>query len=206
MLLFPVMLGAQPYPTAQGNPLHPLPKACWPEALLVGRDTNYAALPCASLDVLPIGMRVQVECTLERLRRGGWSPRVFETVRSDRRQRYLYSYGRTRPGKKVTNVATAATGFHHWGLAVDVIDAKKQWSNPRFFQWLAQHAEACGLVAGAFWKSFPDAPHIQFAAIESMSRAPAWVRRYQREGQRDSLWARLGAGRPAPIAPVTMRR
>lgn len=182
--------------TADGNPFHVLPKACWPEHLLVGRDTAFAAIPCNSLDVLPVGMRRQVDCTLDKMRAGGWSVRVFETYRSDRRQRYLYSYGRTRPGAKVTNVATAQTGFHYWTLAVDVIDAKKLWNaNPRFWHWLGQHAESCGLVAGAFWRRFPDRPHIQYAAWESASQRPAWVKRLQAEGKRDSLLLRLGATR-----------
>jgi len=182
--------------TPDGNPFHVLPKACWPEQFLVGRDTAFASFPCNSLDVLPVGVRRQVDCTLDRMRAGGWSPRVFETYRSDRRQRYLYSYGRTRPGAKVTNVATAQMGFHYWTLGADVIDAKKLWNaNPKFWYWLGQHANACGLVAGAFWKRFPDQPHIQYAAWESASKRPAWVRRLQAEGKRDSLLLRLGATR-----------
>jgi hypothetical protein len=176
------------------QPSSALPKPCWPEERLVGRDTAYASFPCNSLAVLPPGMRRQVDCTLNRMRAGGWSPRVFETYRSDRRQRYLYSYGRTRPGAKVTNVATAQTGFHYWTLGADVIDARKLWAaSPQFWYWLGQHANACGLVAGAFWKSFPDRPHIQYAAWESASQRPAWVRRLQAEGKRDSLLLRLGA-------------
>ncbi len=182
-----------PSPVA-AQPSTALPKPCWPEEALHGRDTAFASFPCNSLDVLPVGVRRQVDCTLDKMRAGGWSPRVFETYRSDRRQRYLYSYGRTRPGAKVTNVATAQTGFHYWTLGADVIDAKKLWNaNPKFWYWLGQHAESCGLVAGAFWKSFPDRPHVQFAAWESASKRPAWVRRLQAEGKRDSLLLRLGA-------------
>lgn len=170
------------------------PTPCTPRAQLHGRDTLLAILPCKSLDVLPPGMRAQVDCTLGKMKAGGWNATVFETFRSDERQRFLYSYGRTRPGRKVTNVATAATGLHYWTLAVDVVDAKKAWNaSPRFWHWLGIHAESCGLVAGAFWKSFPDQPHIQFAAWESASKRPAWVRRLQAEGKRDSLLLRLGA-------------
>jgi hypothetical protein len=80
--------------------------------------------------------------------------------------------------------------------AADVIDAKKLWNaNPQFWYWLGQHAESCGLVAGAFWKRLPDQPHIQFAAWESASQRPAWVKRLQAEGKRDSLLHRLGATR-----------
>jgi hypothetical protein len=192
-LLAAISLPAQPAQrTADGRPL---PKQCWPEERLVGRDTAFAAIPCSSIEVLPVGVRRQVACVTDRLDRGGWEWRIYETYRSDRRQRYLYSYGRTRPGKKVTNVQTATKGFHHWGLGLDIIHRTKLWNHPRFFYWLGQHYEACGMVAGAFWKRFPDAPHGQFAAIESMSRAPAWAQDYMARRERDSLLLRLGATR-----------
>jgi hypothetical protein len=197
--LTPVFFVARAQPpavvTADGNPLHVLPKACWPEYLLVGRDTAFAAIPCNSLDVFPPGVRSQVDCVLQRLERGGWPYRVYETYRSDRRQRWLYAQGRTRPGPRVTNVATAQTGNHYWSLGIDVIHRTKLWDHPRFFYWLGQHYEACGMVAGAFWKRFPDAPHGQFAAWESAAQRPAWAKRLQAEGKRDSLWLRLGVTR-----------
>lgn len=173
----------------------PLPKPCWPVSQLHGRDTAFAYLPCNSLDVLPVGMRVQVECTLQKLRDGGWDPLVFETYRSDERQRFLYSYGRTRPGHIVTNVPIAATGFHHWGWAVDIIHRTRKWDHPRFFQWVARHAESCGLVAGGHWARLKDWPHVQWATIESMSKAPAWAKRLMAENKRDSLWLLAGATR-----------
>lgn len=174
------------------QPSTALSKPCWPESALKGRDTAYAAFPCNDLRVLPVGVRQQVDCVLQRLEHGGWSYKVYETYRSDRRQRWLYAQGRTRPGPRVTNVATAQTGNHYWGLGIDIIHGTKLWNHPRFFYWLGQHYEACGMVAGAFWKSFPDAPHGQFAAWESTSRRPSWAKRLMAEGKRDSLWLRLG--------------
>lgn len=184
-----------PVVTADAQPSTKLPKPCWPEDSLVGRDTLFAAQPCASLDVYPPGVRAQVDCVLGRLQKGGWNYRVYETYRSNRRQRYLYSYGRTRPGPRVTNVATAQTGMHFWGLGIDIIHRDKLWNHERFFYWLGQHYEACGMVAGAFWRSFPDRPHGQFAAWESASKRPPHVRRWQAEGKRDSLWLWLAVTR-----------
>lgn len=159
-----------------GNPLSaPLPKACWPKALLKGRDTAFAYTPCNSLEVLEPIFKKGVICTLERAKKGGWSPKVFETYRSDARQTALYSYGRTRPGARVTNAKNALTTVHHYGLAVDIIHATKGWDHPRFFYWLGQHAEACGLAAGVFWKTFPDAPHIQYG--KWAGAPPQWARR-----------------------------
>ncbi len=170
----------------------PLPKACWPAHQLKGRDTVYSLLPCSSLNVLPPGMRSAVDCTMDRLRAGGWDPVVFETYRSDRRQQFLYSYGRTRPGAKVTNAKDAATTVHHYGLAVDIIHRKKLWNHPRFFYWVGQHAEACGMVAGAFWKRFPDQPHIQFGAWAGAP--PTWARAMVRDSI-GVVWLRVGAAR-----------
>jgi hypothetical protein len=138
-------------------------------------------------------MRVQVDCTLDKLQAGGWDPLVFETVRGPPRQDWLYRRGRDGAGFIVTNVQDARLGFHYWGWAVDIIHRTKKWDHPRFFLWLARHAESCGLVAGGFWKRLRDWPHIQFAAIESMSRAPAIARRFMIEDKRDSLWAWAGA-------------
>lgn len=183
--LGPLLLVAQPS-TA-------LPKPCWPEDSLRGRDTAYAAFPCNRLEALPIGMRVQAECTLARLRAGGWDPMVYETWRSKRRVAYLYSFGRTRPGRKVTNASNALSAPHYWGYGVDIVHRTRLWDHPRFFYWLGQHYEACGLAAGAFWKRFPDAPHGQFGAFESASRAPARIARLMREDKRDSLWLVSGA-------------
>lgn len=173
----------------------PLPKACRPHEL-TGADTVYRYAPCRSLDVLPIGMRVQLTCLDNRMVGGGWAkPLVAETIRSEWRQDYLHQQGRTRPGLVVTNVRDAKTGFHYWGWAVDLIHPTRYWDHPRYFVWLARHAESCGLVAGGHWKKFKDWPHVQFAAIESMSRAPAWAKRLMAEGKRDSLWLLAGAMR-----------
>ncbi len=169
-----------------------IPKACWPASDLMGRDTVYAYLPCNSLNVLPPGMRRGVDCTLGRLKKGGWDAVVFETYRSDKRQQFLYSYGRTRPGRIVTNARDATTGPHFYRFAVDIIHRTKGWDHPRFFYWVGQHAEACGLVAGAFWKRFPDAPHIQFGAWPGAP--PQWARALARDSI-GAVWLRVGAAR-----------
>lgn len=184
-----------PLAIASAQPSTALAKPCWPEEALHGRDTAYAAFPCNDLRALPVGMRVQAECVIDRLKAGGWDPKVYETWRSQRRVAYLYSFGRTRPGRIVTKASNPLNAPHFWGYGVDIVHRTRLWNHPRFFYWVGQHAEACGLVAGAFWKSFPDPPHIQFAAFESASRAPATIARLMREGKRDSLWLVSGAAR-----------
>lgn len=143
-----------------GNPF-PRPTPCTPRAALHGRDTLLAYLPCNDLARLQPAFRPVADCALARMKAGGWPVVVFETYRSDERQRFLYSYGRTRPGPRVTNARTARMGAHFSGDALDVIHRTKGWEHPRFFYWWGQHLEACGAVAGVFWKSFPDGPHGQ---------------------------------------------
>ena len=180
---------------SQAQPSTALAKPCWPEDSLRGRDTAFAAFPCNDLRALPIGMQAGVNCTLNKLRAGGWDPLVFETWRSARRVAYLYSFGRTRPGRKVTNASNPLNAPHYWGYGVDIIHRTRKWDHPRFFYWVGQHAESCGLVAGVFWKSFPDAPHVQFAMYESERQRPPTIARLMREGKRDSVWLLSGAVR-----------
>lgn len=187
-----VVTGGGASVTVQATPFSSaLPKPCWPQKLLTGRDTVHAMLPCNSLDVLPLHMRAGVQCTLDRLRAGGWDPMLYETYRSDRRQQFLYSYGRTRPGPKVTNAASAATGVHNYYLAVDIIHRTKHWNHPRFFKWVMIHGEACGLVAGGAWKRFPDAPHLQFGAWPGSP--PMWARALNARDSVETVWQRVGA-------------
>lgn len=168
------------------------PTPCTPRSALTGRDTLLALLPCNSLAVLPPGMRAQVDCTMDKLKAGGWDAIVYETYRSDERQRFLYSYGRTRPGPKVTNAKDASTTVHHYRLAVDIIHRTRGWDHPRFFKWVGIHAESCGLVAGAFWKRFPDQPHAQFGAWDGAP--PAWARALVKDSV-GIVWLRVGATR-----------
>lgn len=162
--------------TVQMTPFSPaLPKPCWPESMLTGKDTMWTYVPCRSMEVLHPVFRKQVECMLGRQRKGKWPPLVQETKRSYRLQRNYWEQGRTRPGPRITKVRDVSVGFHGYGLAVDVISATKGWKDPKFFYWQAQHAEACGLVAGYFWKSFSDPPHVQYAGWGNSP--PLWARR-----------------------------
>lgn len=181
---------------ANGQPSTALAKPCWPEEALHGRDTLYGLLPCNDLRALAPVMQEKVGCVTSKMQASGRPVTPFETYRSKRRQAHLYSYGRTRPGPRVTNVKDPATGFHFWGIGVDLIHPRLKWDAPPSYWWhMGQFAEQCGLVAGTFWKSFPDHPHLNWAAWESASRRPAWVKRLQAEGKRDSLLLRLGAMR-----------
>lgn len=164
------------------------PTPCTPRAQLFGRDTILALGPCADLAALEPHFRAQVECTLARMDTiGHWQhAKVIETWRSRERQQFLYAYGRTKPGHKVTNAKDNLTSVHGYAMAVDIAHSKTGWDDPKFFRSLAMHAEACGLVAGAFWTKFPDFPHVQFGAWQGAP--PIWAQLIAKEKGHLAVW------------------
>lgn len=96
--------------------------------------------------------------------------RITQGLRSFKEQNDLYTIGRTKPGKKVTN-AKGGQSVHNYGFAVDiclVIDGKvaswdtvKDWDNDAIADWyecvkiFAKH----GWDWGGNWKKFKDLPH-----------------------------------------------
>ena len=108
--------------------------------------------------------------------------RVFETLRTDDRQRFLYGFGREYDDGRgvVTNSRTAMDTWHGFGLAVDIVDRAKLWNAPDDFWWvLGTSARRHGLVWGADWNGnwssaderFMDRPHIQWG--NGMRRRPS---------------------------------
>lgn len=189
-----LLFGVAPFVAAQtvqtrGNPLAPaLSKACWPTSMLKGRDTAYLYVPCRDLSVLEPEFRKGLECMLARQRKGGWTPLVQETRRSDALQQRYYAQGRTRPGSKVTNAKDVYKTVHGYGMAADVISAKKGWTDPKFFHWQAIHAEACGLTAGAYWRQ-RDYPHAQTGRWAGVP--PQWAQELLRQDSLEVIWQRL---------------
>lgn len=98
--------------------------------------------------------------------------RVTHGLRTFKQQADLYSLGRTRPGKKVTN-AKPGQSIHNYGFAVDIcmmIDGKvaswdtaKDWDNDQVADWyecvkiFAQH----GWDWGGSWTKFKDLSHFE---------------------------------------------
>lgn len=98
--------------------------------------------------------------------------RISQGLRTFKEQDKLYSIGRTKPGKKVSN-AKAGQSIHNYGLAVDIcliIDGKtaswdtaKDWDNDKIADWMEvvnifiKH----GWDWGGSWKTFKDMPHFE---------------------------------------------
>lgn len=111
----------------------------------------------------------------------GHDPILFEAVRVDRRQWWIYGCGRTvaecvkagvaavwawATGSKVTNASSHLRSTHGHGMAADIISRSKRWNAPPAF-W-ASLERACrkhGLTWGGWWKHPRDVPHCQWPLV-----------------------------------------
>jgi hypothetical protein len=146
--------------------------------------------------------RDAVERVLARMIDLGHDPMVYETLRTNERQSYLFGFGREYDDGRgvVTHSRGADQTWHHFGLAVDVISRSKHWDAPaQFWRDLETCVEAEGLVSGRDWdgsdatkESFVDSPHFQFGP--GMRRSPS-VRAIQllASGGYAAVWNEVGA-------------
>lgn len=104
--------------------------------------------------------------------------RFTHTLRSFSEQATLYSYGRNKPGKKVTN-AGPGQSMHNYGLAFDIVllidrnndgifetaswEIGSDFDNDEIADWMevVQYLKSMGWIWGGHWKSFPDYPHFE---------------------------------------------
>ena len=155
-------------------------------------------------DTMPLApkFRVAVEVLLHRMEQLGYDPYVFEAMRTQERQRFLYGFGREYDdGRgKVTHSQDADETWHGFGLAVDIISKSKRWgAEPEFWVTLECEAEELGLRSGRDWdidnstrERFVDSPHIQWGP--PMRRSPS-VRaaRLRDQGGLHKVWEEVGA-------------
>ena len=102
--------------------------------------------------------------------------RITQGLRTLSEQADLYSLGRTKPGKKVTN-AKPGQSIHNYGFAVDIcliIDGKvaswdtaRDWDNDRVADWYecVKIFAKYGWNWGGNWKTFRDLPHFEKRTI-----------------------------------------
>jgi peptidoglycan L-alanyl-D-glutamate endopeptidase CwlK len=81
-------------------------------------------------------------------------------------QQALYAQGRTTPGSIVTR-APAGSSAHNYGLAADLVSIDRKTGEPDWrdeyvgWQQMADLAVEMGFVAGLYFKSIKDRPHIE---------------------------------------------
>lgn len=136
----------------------------------------------ASVTMLAPQFRAAVDLVLEDMRAWGYTPRVFETLRTDARQQFLYGFGRAYDDGRgiVTFSETASETWHGFGLAADIVCDRRLWGAPRdFWEVLGCSTRRHGLVWGGDWNGdwdssderFSDRPHIQWGG--GMRRSPS---------------------------------
>lgn len=84
------------------------------------------------LNALALVFRERLEGWLVAAKAAGYEIRITETRRTLARQQWLYSLGRTRPGKIVTWTLESR---HRWGLAADIVivrNGKAVWDSEAY--------------------------------------------------------------------------
>jgi len=118
---------------------------------------------------------------------------VYEANRSAALQAQYYARGRTivPPSYTVTNARSNLYSWHGYGLAVDVIDAKREWDAPEsWFAAVATHFHAAGCRWGGEWK-MKDLPHFQWGLCRPSPSDRA--RSLLAAGGRQAVWEAVGA-------------
>ncbi len=119
--------------------------------------------------------------------------RIFETIRTDERQRWLFGFGRDYDDGRglVTHAHSAQYGWHYFGAAADIIHDAYEWDAPStWWDDLANVAEAHGLTSGARWK-MADKPHVQHGACRTTPSDEA--RALYAAGGNAAVWKAVGA-------------
>lgn len=145
------------------------------------------------LDILVVRMDARGHPTL-----------IYETTRTDERQRYLYGFGRYYDDGRgiVTQSRSAEHTWHsdHFGLAADLVHAKLHWDAPaEFWRALEEEAEKLGLTSGADWdrndatrERFKDLPHVQWGPPMRRSPSPHASELFDAGGL-TAVWREVGA-------------
>jgi peptidoglycan L-alanyl-D-glutamate endopeptidase CwlK len=125
--------------------------------------------------------------------------RVVQGLRTWIQQDVLYAQGRTTRGSIITNVQ-GGYSFHCFGLAVDCAPSQFGPGQPYSPDWNASHpvwrlmetkGRDLGLVSGAFWRTFVDAPHFQMNGHWPESEPTDEVRHLFMTGGYPAVWAAL---------------
>jgi len=112
-----------------------------------------------------------IEVVVRVLERGNVDFTITNGFRSVKEQQTLYAKGRTKPGKKVTNLdGVKKKSYHQSGKAIDFIPYPfRGWDDEKGFKRVGEELKkvsqelgyACSY--GGDWKSFNDYPHFQIS-------------------------------------------
>ncbi|WP_455718344.1 M15 family metallopeptidase [Anaerosporobacter sp.] len=131
---------------------------------------------CRDIEELNPLCQILLNKALEEIKTAGINPLIVETYRSQMRQNYLYSIGRTVAGTKVT---WTQSSIHTLRNAVDVVPQRKVNGNMTAI-WKASDSETkkiisimqkYGFEAGANWTTSPDSPHFQIKGVSKNAKS-----------------------------------
>lgn len=113
-------------------------------------------------------MREKAKAFIAACKKAGIDVILTSTYRDGESQTDLYSQGRTKPGKVVTN-AKAGESFHNYRLAFDflpVVNGKAQWGDARLFERCGVIGESLGLEWAGRWATFKELAHLQAPGLK----------------------------------------
>ncbi|MGE1217327.1 peptidoglycan-binding protein [Bacillus toyonensis] len=102
---------------------------------------------------------------LQLTKANGLDVRIYSVFRSWSEQDRLFSLGRWKPGKKVTN-ARGGESYHNWGLAFDAAPFENNsipWGNIKKFKQMGYIGEKLGLNWGGRFTTLVDHPHFEYS-------------------------------------------
>ena len=114
-------------------------------------------------DISALTDKAQKACNLfiSECKAQGLNVLITETYRSQERQNYLYSQGRTRSGKVVTWTKNSRhTSRRAWDICKNV--KGEEYSDAEFFKKCGEIAKRLGITWGGSW-STPDTPHFEIS-------------------------------------------
>lgn len=131
---------------------------------------------CRDITELDCLCQIQLNQAIKDIKAAGINPLIVETYRSQVRQNYLYSLGRTVPGTKVT---WTQISVHTERNAVDVVPQRKVegkmtaiWdSNDKETKKVIEIMTKYGFEAGANWATSPDSPHFQIKGVSKTAKS-----------------------------------
>jgi peptidoglycan LD-endopeptidase CwlK len=148
-----------------------------------------------SLACLAPKFRAKLALVLAEMQSEGYVPMVYETCRTNSRQRFLYGFGRDYDDGRgqVTRSINNEHTWHGFGLAADVICSEDGWDAPQdFWNSLDRACTKYGLSWGGDWPTMRDLPHVQWG--QPMRRSPSTrAPQLRSEGGNEAVWKDVGA-------------
>lgn len=148
-----------------------------------------------SIGCLAPKFREKLAKVIAEMKSEGYSPVIYETCRTNERQRFLYGFGREYDdGRgKVTNSKNHEHTWHGFGLAVDIVDGEDGWDAPDdFWNSLERACDKCGLFWGGDWPTLRDLPHVQWGLPMRRSPSPNAAKLFAKGGN-EAVWKDVGA-------------